>query len=83
MQQSSWRVRRSPLPGDKNRLVDDLEQALYAAKIVSYAQGYMLLDEGLAHQQLGSRLPGDCFTVAGWVHYKIRLSGRHSRGLYE
>jgi 6-phosphogluconate dehydrogenase len=33
------------LAGDKKRLVEDLEQALYAAKIVSYAQGFMLLDE--------------------------------------
>jgi 6-phosphogluconate dehydrogenase len=31
--------------GDKDALVDDLEQALYAAKIVSYAQGFMLLNE--------------------------------------
>jgi 6-phosphogluconate dehydrogenase len=30
---------------DKQLLVDELEQALYAAKIVSYAQGFMLLGE--------------------------------------
>jgi 6-phosphogluconate dehydrogenase len=30
---------------DKHRLIGDLEQALYAAKIVSYAQGFMLLRE--------------------------------------
>ncbi len=29
--------------GDKARLVDDLKQALYASKIVSYAQGYQLM----------------------------------------
>jgi 6-phosphogluconate dehydrogenase len=29
--------------GDKRTLVDDLRQALYAAKIISYAQGYQLL----------------------------------------
>ncbi len=29
--------------GDKNQFVEDLEQALYASKIVSYAQGYQLL----------------------------------------
>jgi 6-phosphogluconate dehydrogenase len=47
------RVRASKvLPGpqsqesiDKDRLIDDLELALYAAKIVSYAQGFMLLRE--------------------------------------
>jgi 6-phosphogluconate dehydrogenase len=34
-----------PVISDKQRLVDELEQALYAAKIVSYAQGFMLLRE--------------------------------------
>ena len=29
--------------GDKQAMVDDLEQALYASKIVSYAQGYQLM----------------------------------------
>jgi 6-phosphogluconate dehydrogenase len=29
--------------GDRSTLVDDLRQALYAAKIISYAQGYQLL----------------------------------------
>ena len=29
--------------GDKSTMVDDLEQALYASKIVSYAQGYQLM----------------------------------------
>jgi 6-phosphogluconate dehydrogenase len=35
--------------GDKQELVDALEQALYASKIISYAQGYMLLREASAH----------------------------------
>lgn len=29
--------------GDRSQLVDDLRQALYASKIISYAQGYQLL----------------------------------------
>lgn len=29
--------------GDSQQLIDDLEQALYASKIVSYAQGYQLM----------------------------------------
>ncbi|MFN2137583.1 MAG: decarboxylating NADP(+)-dependent phosphogluconate dehydrogenase [Candidatus Promineifilaceae bacterium] len=36
----------SPIPpyeGDTKALIDDLEQALYASKIISYAQGYMLM----------------------------------------
>ncbi|HKL20675.1 MAG TPA: decarboxylating NADP(+)-dependent phosphogluconate dehydrogenase, partial [Tichowtungia sp.] len=31
--------------GDKAELIDDLKQALYASKIVSYAQGYQLMRE--------------------------------------
>jgi len=36
---------RTKLDGDPVELIDDLRQALYAAKIVSYAQGYMLLKD--------------------------------------
>jgi len=31
--------------GDKRRLIDDIGQALYASKIISYAQGYALMRE--------------------------------------
>ena len=31
--------------GDKAQFLDDLEQALYASKIISYAQGFMLMQE--------------------------------------
>jgi 6-phosphogluconate dehydrogenase len=31
--------------GDKGKFLDDLEQALYASKITSYAQGFMLIQE--------------------------------------
>lgn len=31
--------------GDKQLFIDDLEQALYASKIISYAQGFMLMRE--------------------------------------
>jgi 6-phosphogluconate dehydrogenase len=33
----------SPFSGDKRAFIDDLRQALYASKIVSYAQGYQLM----------------------------------------
>ena len=32
-----------PFKGDKTRMIDDLRKALYASKIVSYAQGYQLM----------------------------------------
>ncbi|KOS20994.1 6-phosphogluconate dehydrogenase [Escovopsis weberi] len=31
--------------GDKEQFLEDLEQALYASKIISYAQGFMLMEE--------------------------------------
>ena len=31
------------IPGDRARFIDNIRQALYASKIVSYAQGYMLM----------------------------------------
>jgi 6-phosphogluconate dehydrogenase len=31
------------IPGDKNALLNDLHDALYASKIISYTQGYMLM----------------------------------------
>ena len=40
---SVFRGPAATFKGDKDALVHDLEDALYAAKIVSYAQGYMLL----------------------------------------
>ncbi|CAH1974608.1 unnamed protein product [Acanthoscelides obtectus] len=33
------------IQGDRRQLMEDLKQALYAAKIVSYAQGFMLMRE--------------------------------------
>jgi 6-phosphogluconate dehydrogenase len=41
--------------GDKAAFIDDLEQALYASKIVSYAQGYMLMRA--ASEESGWHLP--------------------------
>ena len=37
--------RSSSFEGSKEQFLDDLEQALYASKIISYAQGFMLMQE--------------------------------------
>jgi 6-phosphogluconate dehydrogenase len=37
--------RSSKFEGDKEQFLEDLEQALYASKIISYAQGFMLMQE--------------------------------------
>lgn len=40
----------SAYTGEKQKFIDELEQALYASKIISYAQGFMLIREaGKAH----------------------------------
>lgn len=37
--------RTNKFEGNKEQFIDDLEQALYASKIVSYAQGFQLMNE--------------------------------------
>jgi len=37
--------KRERFTGDKKLFIDDLEQALYASKIISYSQGFMLMRE--------------------------------------
>jgi 6-phosphogluconate dehydrogenase len=37
--------RSTNFEGNKEQFLDDLEQALYASKIISYAQGFMLMQE--------------------------------------
>ncbi|KAI1058129.1 hypothetical protein LB506_000270 [Fusarium annulatum] len=37
--------RTTKFEGDKEQFLEDLEQALYASKIISYAQGFMLMQE--------------------------------------
>jgi 6-phosphogluconate dehydrogenase len=36
---------KAQIPGDKKAFIGDLRKALYAAKVVSYAQGYLLMRE--------------------------------------
>lgn len=43
--------------GDKKQFIDDLEQALYASKIMSYAQGFMLMRETATAVSVPSRSP--------------------------
>jgi 6-phosphogluconate dehydrogenase len=37
--------RNNTFEGNKEQFLEDLEQALYASKIISYAQGFMLMQE--------------------------------------
>jgi 6-phosphogluconate dehydrogenase len=40
-----FKSRTTKFEGDKAQFLKDLEQALYASKIISYAQGFMLMQE--------------------------------------
>jgi 6-phosphogluconate dehydrogenase len=46
--------RTTKFEGDKEQFLEDLEQALYASKIISYAQGFMLMQE--AAKEFGWKL---------------------------
>lgn len=49
------KVLKGPEPdfkGDRQEFIDNLEQALYASKIISYAQGFMLIQEVRSLHQL-------------------------------
>ena len=48
---------REPFKGDKQQFIDDLEQALYASKIISYTQGFMLMRETAKEVRLCPALP--------------------------
>ncbi len=37
------KIRKKQFKGDREKLLNDLQQALYASKIISYAQGYQLM----------------------------------------
>jgi 6-phosphogluconate dehydrogenase len=43
--------------GNKQEVIDDLEQALYASKIISYAQGFMLLREAAKEYKWKLNMP--------------------------
>ena len=45
---------KEPFRGDKKQFIDDLEQALYASKIISYTQGFMLMRETAKEVGIGS-----------------------------
>ena len=64
--------------GDKSAMVADLEQALYASKIVSYAQGYQLMraisdekDWGLNYGAIALMWRGGCIIPVSYTHLTL------------
>ena len=69
----------TPIEGDKAAWVDALRQALLASKIISYAQGFMLIREASEKQRLGIELRQYCPLVARRLHHPQRVLGQHPR----
>ena len=79
--------------GDKKTFIANLEQALYASKIISYAQGFMLIQNvrffvflavsrlisgvGCQRIQMEAQQAFHRFNVAWWVHHPISFLERH------
>jgi len=55
----------APISTDRERVLDDLRQALYAAKIISYAQGYQLMRATAQTRQWNLNFGGIALTWRG------------------
>ena len=60
---------RSQVLYNKPELVKDIYSALYASKLVSYAQGFAVLQKASETLRLGSRPGIHCPYVAWWLYY--------------
>ena len=70
-----------PIPGDPTKFIEDIRRALYASKIISYAQGYMLLRAAARQYHWNLNYGGDCPDVARRVHHSQRVPGQDQGGL--
>ena len=67
--------------GDVNEFVGYVRDALYASKIISYAQGYMLMRHCGSRIRLAPELWRYRPHVARWLHYPERFSWQYQAGL--
>ncbi len=67
--------------GDVEAFIDDLRQALYASKIVSYAQGYMLMRAAAERVRLEPQQRRHRPDVAGRLHHPLGLPRQDQRGI--
>ena len=65
--------------GDKQAFVEDIRRALYASKIVSYAQGYALMQAAAKTYNWNLNYGGHCLVVAGRLHHPLGVLGRDQR----
>jgi 6-phosphogluconate dehydrogenase len=71
----------SAFAGDRNALVDDLRRALYASKIISYAQGYQLLRAAARNVQVEPELRRHRARMARRLHHPLGIPRRHQEGV--
>ena len=72
---------RQSSTGDRDELIQAVRDALYASKIVSYAQGMELLRRGQHDLQLESELRRHRHHLARRLHHSREISQSHRRGL--
>jgi 6-phosphogluconate dehydrogenase len=64
------------LDGDRQAVVDDIGRAIYASKIVSYAQGYMLMREAASEYQWHINYGGVALMWRGGCIIRSRFLGK-------
>jgi 6-phosphogluconate dehydrogenase len=67
---------RPRLRGDRSKLIDDIEQALYASKICSYAQGYQLMRAAAAEYKWNLNYGGVALMWRGGCIIRSQFLGR-------
>jgi hypothetical protein len=74
-----------PKPGEgakvDRELIDDVRKALYASKVVAYAQGFEQMTGGRQVRELGARPGCDGDHLARRLHHPRALPRPHPRGL--
>jgi 6-phosphogluconate dehydrogenase len=66
---------KSKIPGDRTKFIEQIRQALYASKIVSYAQGYMLMRAAAAEQKWNLNYGGIALMWRGGCIIRSRFLG--------
>ena len=69
--------------GDRTKFTEDVRRALFCSKIISYAQGYMLLRAAGERVQVEPEHGRHCADVARRMHYPQPVSGQNQGRLQE
>ncbi len=67
--------------GNREAFIEDVRRALYCSKIISYAQGYMLLQAAAKEQGWHLNLGGIALMWRGGCIIRSCVPGRYQEGL--